>query len=98
MILLKFFEYSNSNQFTCEPDTVEYEKDADKPMFDLIIRCKSMKEWGLVLNFISKTITIDEIINSLTKSNIKKAWALSNSLAHEPQGTAKATQHMVRQI
>ncbi len=62
-----------------------------------------MKEWGVVLNFKDKTITIDEIIllkrniNSLTKSNIKiKAWALNNSLAHEPQSTAEATQCMVK--
>ena len=47
-------------------------------------------------------LTIDEIIlpmrniNSQTKSSIKKAWALNNSLAHEPQSTAEATQRMVK--
>ncbi len=61
-----------------------------------------MKEWGIVLNFKDKAITIDEIIlpmrniNSLTKANIKKTWALNNSLAHEPQSTAEAMQRMVK--
>ncbi len=60
-----------------------------------------MKKWGVVLNFKDKA-TIDEIIlpirniNSLTKSNIKIAWALNNRLAHEPQSTAEATQRMVK--
>ena len=55
-IPLKLFEYSNSKQFTCKPDIVEYKEDADKPVFDLIIGCKSMKEWGIVLNFKDTTI------------------------------------------
>ena len=102
VIPLKFFEYSNSKRYTCKPDIVEYEKDADQPVFDLIIGCKSMKEWGIVLDFCKKTITIDGIIlpmrniNSLTKSKIKTAWALNNSLAHEPQSTAEATQRIVK--
>ena len=104
MIPLKFFEYSNSKWYTCKPDIVEYEKDADQPVFDLIIGCKSMKEWGIVLDFCKKTITIDGIIlpmrniNSLTKSKIKTAWALNNSLAHEPQSTAKAMQWCIVRI
>ena len=78
-IPLKFFEYSNSKRYTCKPDIVEYAKDADPPVFDLIIGCQSMKEWGIDLSFCKKTITIDGIIlpmrntNSLTKSKIKTA-------------------------
>ncbi len=85
VIPLKFFEYSSSKWYTCNPGIVEYEKGADQLVFDLIIGCISMKEWDIVLDFCKKTITIDGIIllmrnnNSLTKSKIKTAWALNNS-------------------
>ena len=61
-----------------------------------------MKEWGIDLSFCKKTITIDGIIlpmrniSSLTKSKIKTAWSLNNSLAHEPQSTAEAMQRIVK--
>jgi hypothetical protein len=56
-----------------------------------------MKELGIVLDFRTKEITIDEIIlpmrdvNSLTKSKMDKAWALNNSMAHEPNSKHEAT-------
>ena len=98
---IKFFEYSNSKQFLAEPDIVEYDGKNGKPVFDLIIGCKSMKELGIVLNFKAKTITIDEIIlpmrdiNSLDRTRIKEAWAHNNALAHEPRSTEEATQRVV---
>ena len=33
-----------------------------KPVYDLILGCKPMKELGIVLDFGTKQVTIDEII------------------------------------
>ena len=75
---MKFFEYSNSKEFLVTPDVVEYDKNKmTKPVYDLILGCKTMNELGLVLDFRTKEITIDEIIlpmrdiNSLTTSKWK---------------------------
>ncbi len=61
-----------------------------------------MKEFGIILNFRDKMITIDETI--LPMRDIKKLqgssmlWALHNnhSLATEPQSTQDATKHATR--
>ena len=84
------------------PDVVEYDKNKmTKPVFDLILGCQTMKELGIVLDFQTKEITIDHVIlpmrdiNSLTTSKMEKAWALNNSMAHEPQSTQEATRRVV---
>ena len=96
---MKFFEYSDSKEFLVTPDVVEYDKKKmTRPMYDLILGCKTMKELGIVLDFRTKEITIDEIIlpmreiNSLTTSNMEKAWTVNNSMAHEPHSMHEATQ------
>jgi hypothetical protein len=43
-----------------EPDVVEYNKD-NRPQYDLILGTETMKEFGIILNFRDKMITIDEI-------------------------------------
>ncbi len=49
---MKIFEYSNSNKFLVTPDVVEYDKKKmTKPVPDLILGCKTMKELGIVLEF-----------------------------------------------
>ena len=49
---MKVFEYSNSMEFLVTPDVVEYDKTKmTKPMYDLILGCKTMKEIGIVLDF-----------------------------------------------
>ena len=59
---------------------------------------KTMKEFGIVLYFWTKEITIDEIvlpmrdINSLTTSKLESTWAVNNSMAQEPHSTQEATQ------
>ena len=100
--LSEFFEYSKSKAFLAEPDIVEYdEKLMDKPMYDLIIGCKSMIELGIILNFQNKTITIDEIIlpmrniNHLSPSKKRKAWALNNTMHSEPKSTQEATDRVI---
>jgi hypothetical protein len=60
---LKFFEYSNSKQYLITPYIVEYDKKkVTKPVYDLILGCKIMKELGIVLDFRRKEITVHQII------------------------------------
>ena len=49
---MTFFEYSNSWEYTVTPDIVDYDKrKMTKPVYDLILGCKTMKELGIVLDF-----------------------------------------------
>ncbi len=102
-LLIKFFEYSNSKEFLAEPDVFEYNQKMGKPVFDLIIGCNSMEKLGIVMDFKTKSITINEIIlpmrniaNLTNKSKVKEEWAISNALAHEPISTELATQCAVK--
>ncbi len=58
-----------------------------------------MKEFGIILNFWDKMITIDDIIlpinniNNLQGSSILRALRHNHSLAMEPQSTQDATEH-----
>ena len=52
-----FFEYRNSKAIFLTPGIVEY----SKPVIDLIIDTKAMTEFGIILDFKHKMITIDEI-------------------------------------
>ncbi len=77
----------------------EYDRKMSKPVFNLIIGCNSMEKLGIVMDFKTKSITIDEIIlpmrsitNLTDKSKVKEAWAISNALAHEPIRMELATQ------
>jgi hypothetical protein len=48
----KFFEYSNSKEYLVTPDIVEFDKNKmTKPVFDLILGCKTVKTLGIVLDF-----------------------------------------------
>jgi hypothetical protein len=94
---LNFFEYSDSNRFYVEPDVVEYDKES-KPQYDLILGTKTIKEFGIILNFKDKTITIDQIIlpmrniNNLQGASTLCLLKLNHSLAMEPQSTQDTTQ------
>ena len=49
---LKLFDYYNSKEYMATPDIVEYDKKKmTKPLHDLILGCKTMKELGTVLYF-----------------------------------------------
>jgi hypothetical protein len=65
---LNFFEYSDSKRDYVEPDVVEYNKDS-KPQYDLILGTETMKEFGIILNFRDKMITIDEVILPMRNIN-----------------------------
>ena len=99
---MKFFEYSNSKEFLVTPDVVEYDKKKmTRPMYDLILGCQTMKELGIVLDFRTKEITIDEIIlpmrdiNSLTTSKMERVWTVNKSMVHKPHSMHEATQQVV---
>ena len=52
---MKVFEYSNSTEFLATPDAVKYDKiTMTKPMYDLILGCKTRKELEIVLDFRTK--------------------------------------------
>ncbi len=97
--MIKFFKYSNSKEFLTEPDVFEYDQMKGKPVFDLIIGCNSTEKLGIVMDFKTRTIKINEIILSMrniadltNKSKVKEAWAISNVLAHETISMEQATQ------
>ncbi len=93
---LNFFEYSDSKRYHVEPDVVKYDK-ITRPQYDLILGTASMKEFGIILNFRDKMITIDETvlpmrdINKLQGTSMLKALQHNHSLAMEPQSTQDAT-------
>ena len=57
---LNFFEYSDSKRYLAAPDIVEYDK-INKPRYDIILGVKTIKKYGIILDFKDKMITIDEI-------------------------------------
>ena len=104
---VKFFEYSTSREYFIQPDVVEYKDPVDKPGFDLILGSNTMKELGIVLDFRTKEITLDELslpmrnINKLsTRAQIEKSWSLNNSIfqesTKEPQSTLEATIRLIQ--
>ena len=51
-VIIRFFNYSNSKEYTVSPDLVEHDKKKmTKPVYDLILGCKTVKEFGIVLDF-----------------------------------------------
>ncbi len=71
-----------------------------KPGFDFIFGTNTPKELGIVLNFRTKEIDIDEIILTMrdisklsTRAKIERAWMTNNSvMIHEPKSTLEAMQ------
>ena len=54
-VSLEFFEYSNIKEFLVTPDVVECDKNKmTKPVYDLILGCRTMKELGLFWIFKQK--------------------------------------------
>jgi hypothetical protein len=69
-IELNFFEYSNGKRYLAESHIVEYDKN-NKPQYDLILGVKTMKKYGIILDFKDKMIIVDEV--ELPMQNIKSA-------------------------
>ncbi len=49
-IELNFFEYSNSKRYLAEPEIIKYDKN-NKPQYDLILGVKTIKKYGIILDF-----------------------------------------------
>jgi hypothetical protein len=100
-IELNFFEYSNSKRYLAAPDIIEQNK-IFKPWYDIILGVKTMKKYGIILDFKDKMITVDEVelpmqnINHLQGSSTLGALRLNHSLAMELQSTQDATKHVMR--
>ncbi len=100
-IKLNFFEYSDSKRYLAVPDIVEYNK-INKPRYDIILGVKTMKKYGIILDFKDKMIAVDEVklpmqnINYLQGSSTLSALRLNQSLAMEPQSTQDATKRVTR--
>jgi hypothetical protein len=83
------------------PDIVEYNK-INKPQYDIILGVKTMKEYGIILDFKDNMVTVDEVklpmrnINYLQGSSTIHALRLNHSLAMEPQSTQDATKRVTR--
>ncbi len=100
-IELNVFEYFNSKRYLAAPDIVEYSK-INRPQYDIILGVKTMKEYGIILDFKDIMMTVDEIklpmrnINYLQGSSTICALRLNHSIAMEPQSTQDATKHVTR--
>ncbi len=57
---LNFFEYFDSKRYLVAPDIVEYDK-INKQRYDIILGVKTMKKYGIILDFKDKMITVDEV-------------------------------------
>ncbi len=84
-----------------EPDIVKYNQ-TNKPQYDLILDVKTMKKYGIILDFKYKMITVDEVklpmqnINYLQGSSTLRVLKLNNSLAMEPHSTQDATKRVMQ--
>ncbi len=87
-IKLNIFEYSDSKRYLAKPDIIEYDKN-NRPQYDLILDVKTMKKYGIILDFKDKMITVDELklpmqnINYLQGSSTLRVLKL-NSLRAKP--------------
>jgi hypothetical protein len=59
-VKLKLSLTSDSKRYLAEPDIVEYDKN-NKPQYDLILGVKTMKKYGIILDFKDKMIIVDEV-------------------------------------
>jgi hypothetical protein len=91
----------DSKRYLAEPDIVEYDK-SNRPQYDLILGVKTLKKYGIIVDFKDKMITVDEVklpmrnINYLQGSSTLHALKLHHSLAMELQSTQDATKRVMR--
>ena len=58
-IEIKFPDFSTNKVFSVNPDIIPRENAAKNPMFDMIIGVETLTKFGVILDFSSKTLTID---------------------------------------
>ena len=95
---LVFPEYSYSKCMHITPDIVEFEDEDEAPMFDQIIGTETMQRLGIVLDFKTKMMTIDEILLPMRKlKNLQTRNALTTIYGQtEPIATQRETMCMVK--
>jgi hypothetical protein len=99
---ISFAEYSISKSVHLTPDIVEYDPEASKPMYDLIISKQSLHDIGAVLDFKDKTIPIDcillpmrNIVNLQLKHSVTRALRYNTCQAQEPVSTRSDTKRVI---
>jgi hypothetical protein len=67
-----------------------------KPAFDLILGVETLSKLGIVLDFQTKTITVDESIlpmrnidNLSTAAEIERAWSVNNRIGTEFENSGR---------
>jgi hypothetical protein len=89
-----------AKRYLVAPDIVEYNK-INKPRYDIILGVKTIKEYGVILDFKDKMITVDEVklpmqnISYLQGSSTLCVLRLNHSLEMEMQSTQDATKHVI---
>ena len=80
------------------PDIVEFEDEDQVPMFDLIIGTEIMQWLGIILDFETKMVTIDEIALPMRKlQNLQTGNALTTIYGQtEPIATLHETKWAVK--
>jgi hypothetical protein len=61
-INISFVEYSASKSVRLTPDIVEYDAEANAPLYGLIIGKQTLHDIGAVLDFKERSITIDSVL------------------------------------
>ncbi len=68
------------------------------PAFDLSLGMKTLRELGIVLDFQTKEITIDEIIMPMKDINnlsTSSKWWVNHDMVHELWSTEEATRYAI---
>jgi hypothetical protein len=99
---ISFIENSTSKSVHLTPDIVEYNTEANAPLYDLIISKQSVYDIGTVLIFKDKTITIDSIllpmrniVNLQLKPSVTRALRHNTFQAQEPVSTCSDTKRVI---
>ena len=93
-----FPNFSESKIASLKPDIFEISESAPKPAYDLIIGIQSMFNMGIILNFKTKKITIDEITLDMEPLDALSDQRTLNSTYRaylEPASTREATNRAV---
>lgn len=93
-----FPEFSQNKILTCKPD-VKVCSTGHKPTYDIIIGVETLAEWGVLLDFQSRSITLDGITLPMKDANqLKDSRSLNNVYkeATEPHATKAETERATK--
>ena len=94
---LLFPEFSGSKLFSVRPDIVDIPANENKPVYDMILGVKTMSKMGVIFDFQTKSITIDQI--SLKMNFFLDSKSLNNLMIEtlDPSAMYRTTNHAVEQ-